>query len=139
MEKTGRGDRATQTKLNFLPEHHTDFVFAVVGERVGLRRRGVRAVHVRAARLARAEDPHDGQEPLRGAHRSRGIVGMLLFEVFVNVGMNIGIAPITGIPLPLLSYGGSSVISTFLAIGLLQSIHAQARIAATQKGRIQGI
>jgi rod shape determining protein RodA len=76
---------------------------------------------------------------LFGALVAGGIVGMLLFEVFVNVGMNIGIAPITGIPLPLFSYGGSSVLSTFLAIGLLQSIHAQARIAATQKSRIQGL
>jgi rod shape determining protein RodA len=62
-----------------------------------------------------------------------GIAAMLLFQVFVNVGMNLGIMPITGIPLPLLSYGGSSVLATFLAIGVLQSIHAQARLS--QKGR----
>ena len=58
---------------------------------------------------------------------------MLMFQVFVNVGMNVGIMPITGIPLPLLSYGGSSVIVTFLAIGLLQSIHVQARQASAGK------
>ena len=137
-EKTGRGDRATQTKLNFLPEHHTDFVFAVVGERWGF----VGAAFVLsmyALLVWRALRILTMAKNLFGALIAGGIVGMLLFEVFVNVGMNIGIAPITGIPLPLLSYGGSSVISTFLAIGLLQSIHAQARIAATQKGRIQGI
>jgi rod shape determining protein RodA len=137
-EKTGRGERATQTKLNFLPEHHTDFVFAVVGERWGF----VGAAFVLsmyALLVWRALRILTMAKNLFGALIAGGIVGMLLFEVFVNVGMNIGIAPITGIPLPLLSYGGSSVISTFLAIGLLQSIHAQARIAATQKGRIQGI
>ena len=56
-----------------------------------------------------------------------GITAMLMFQVFVNVGMTIGIMPITGIPLPLVSYGGSSVLTTLLAIGLLQSIHVQSR------------
>ncbi|HSD80024.1 MAG TPA: FtsW/RodA/SpoVE family cell cycle protein [Solirubrobacteraceae bacterium] len=137
-EKTGRGDRATQTKLNFLPEHHTDFIFAVVGERWGF----VGAAFVLsmyALLIWRALRIMTMAKNLFGALVAGGIVGALLFEIFVNVGMNIGIAPITGIPLPLFSYGGSSVLSTFLAIGLLQSIHAQARIAATQKGRIQGL
>ncbi len=58
---------------------------------------------------------------------------MVLFQVFINVGMNVGIMPITGIALPLLSYGGSSVIATLLAIGLLQSIYAQGRVAAATK------
>ena len=63
-----------------------------------------------------------------------GILAMLMFQVFVNVGMTIGIMPITGVPLPLISYGGSSVIVTFLAIGLLQSIYvAGARLAAAGK------
>jgi rod shape determining protein RodA len=62
-----------------------------------------------------------------------GIAAMLIFQVFVNVGMNLGIMPITGIPLPLLSYGGSSVLATFLALGVLQSIHMQARLG--QEGR----
>ncbi len=63
-----------------------------------------------------------------------GIAAMLLFQVFVNVGMNLGIMPITGIPLPLMSYGGSSVLATFLAVGVLQSVHMQARLS--QKGRL---
>jgi rod shape determining protein RodA len=58
-----------------------------------------------------------------------------MFQVFVNVGMTIGIMPITGVPLPLLSYGGSSVIVTFIAIGLLQSIYVQARMSSAGKGR----
>jgi rod shape determining protein RodA len=69
-----------------------------------------------------------------GALVAGGITAMLMFQVFVNVGMTIGIMPITGIPLPLMSYGGSSVITTLLAIGLLQSIHAQARETAVAKG-----
>jgi rod shape determining protein RodA len=60
---------------------------------------------------------------------------MLMFQVFVNVGMAIGIMPITGVPLPLMSYGGSSVLVTFMALGLLQAIHAQARETASAKGR----
>ncbi len=57
-----------------------------------------------------------------------------LFQIFVNVGMNIGIAPITGIPLPLMSAGGSSVIVTFLALGLLQSIHVQSQLSSGGRG-----
>jgi rod shape determining protein RodA len=64
-----------------------------------------------------------------------GIVAMLMFQVFVNVGMTVGIMPITGVPLPLLSYGGSSVIATLLAIGVLQSVYAQSRMAAAFKPR----
>ena len=72
---------------------------------------------------------------LYGALIVGGIAAMLMFQVFVNVGMTIGIMPITGVPLPLMSYGGSSVIVTFMAIGLLQSVHSQARTAGAAKGR----
>jgi rod shape determining protein RodA len=72
---------------------------------------------------------------LYGALIAGGIVAMFMFQVFVNVGMTIGIMPITGVPLPLLSYGGSSVLVTFIALGLLQSIHIQARMATAGKGR----
>ena len=72
---------------------------------------------------------------LYGTLIAGGILAMLMFQVFVNVGMTIGIMPITGVPLPLMSYGGSSVLVTFIAIGLLQSIHIQARMASAGKGR----
>jgi rod shape determining protein RodA len=136
-EKTGRGDRATQTKLNFLPEHHTDFVYAVVGERWGF----VGAAFVLsmyALMIWRGLRILTVSKNLFGALVAGGIVAMLMFQVFVNVGMTIGIMPITGIPLPLLSYGGSSVLTTFLAVGLLQSIYAQARASAATKGRVLG-
>jgi rod shape determining protein RodA len=136
-EKTGRGDRATQTKLNFLPEHHTDFVFAVVGERWGF----VGAAFVLslyALLIWRALRILTVAKNLFGALVAGGIVAMLMFQVFVNVGMTVGIMPITGIPLPLFSYGGSSVLTTCLAIGLLQSIYAQGRASAATKGRVLG-
>jgi rod shape determining protein RodA len=72
---------------------------------------------------------------LYGALIAGGIVAMFMFQVFVNVGMTVGIMPITGVPLPLLSYGGSSVLMTLIAVGILQSIHVQARIANATKGR----
>jgi len=70
---------------------------------------------------------------LYGTLVAGGITAMLMFQVFVNVGMSLGIMPITGIPLPLMSYGGSSVLATFLAIGILQSVHMQAQLS--QKSR----
>jgi rod shape determining protein RodA len=60
---------------------------------------------------------------------------MLMFQIFVNVGMTLGIMPVTGVPLPLMSYGGSSVVVTFMALGLLQSIHIQARLATANKSK----
>jgi rod shape determining protein RodA len=134
-EKTGRGSHATQTKYDFLPEHHTDFVFAVVGERFGF----VGAAFVLsmyALLIWRGLRILTIAKNLFGALIAGGIVAMLLFQVFINVGMTIGIMPITGIPLPLLSYGGSSVLTTFLAVGLLQSIYAQGRASAATKGRV---
>ena len=72
---------------------------------------------------------------LYGTLIAGGIAAMLMFQILVNVGMTLGIMPVTGITLPLMSYGGSSVIATFLAIGLLQSIHVQARLnSTTQQG-----
>jgi rod shape determining protein RodA len=132
-QKTGRGDRATQTRLNFLPEHHTDFVFASVGERWGFVGAAL-ALSLYALLVWRGLRILTIAKDLLGALIAGGIVAMLLAQVFINVGMNVGIMPITGIPLPMLSYGGSSVLSTFLAIGLLQAVYAQGR-AAGSKGR----
>ena len=134
-EKTGRGDRATQTKYDFLPEHHTDFVFAVVGERWGFVGAAV-VLSLYALLIWRGLRTLTVAKNLFGALLAGGIVAMLLFQVFINVGMTLGIMPITGIPLPLMSYGGSSVITTFLALGLLQSVAAQGRAAAAGKPRV---
>jgi rod shape determining protein RodA len=131
--KTGRGDQSTQTRLDFLPEHHTDFVFSVVGEEFGFVGAAL-VLSLFALLIWRSLRILTMSKNLYGALIAGGITAMLMFQVFVNVGMTIGIMPITGVPLPLLSYGGSSVLVTFLAIGLLQSIHAQAREIAAAKG-----
>jgi rod shape determining protein RodA len=131
-QSTGRGDQATQTRLNFVPERSTDFIFAVIGERYGFM--GAAFVLILYALLFwRALRITTLSKNTYGTLVAGGIAVSLLFQVFVNVGMNLGIMPITGIPLPLMSYGGSSVIATFLAVGVLQSINIQARLS--QKGR----
>jgi rod shape determining protein RodA len=132
--KTGRGsDHATQTKLDFLPEHHTDFVFSVVGEEFGFMGAAL-VLSLFALLIWRALRILTMSKNLYGALLAGGITAMLMFQIFVNVGMTIGIMPITGVPLPLLSYGGSSVLVTFMALGLLQSIHAQGSESARSKG-----
>jgi rod shape determining protein RodA len=134
-EKTGRGvANATQTSLNFLPEHHTDFVFAVVGETYGFAGCAL-VLSLYALIVWRGLHILTIAKNLYGALIAGGVTAMLLFQLFVNVGMNVGIMPITGVTAPLLSYGGSSVLSTFLALGLLHSIRAQARETAVRKGR----
>src|SRR6185312_15656875 len=134
-EKSGRGaSGATQTKLDFLPEHHTDFIFSVVGEEFGFAGAAV-ILSLYALLIWRGLRILTMAKNLYGSLVAGGIVAMLMFQVFVNVGMTVGIMPITGVPLPLMSYGGSSVIVTLLALGLLQSIHVQAREIALAKGR----
>jgi rod shape determining protein RodA len=129
----GRGvDNSTQTNLGFTPEHATDFVFASYGEQRGflgaslllglyllLVWRGLRVVTV-------ARD-------LFSAVAAGGIVVALLFQIFVNVGMTMGIAPITGIPLPFVSVGGSSMIANLCAMGVLLAIHARGRSAKASR------
>ena len=114
--------RGTQTNLQYVPEQKTDFIFTVIGEELGFA--GAMALlallglllwrGLRIAALAR--DPF-------GALLAAGVVTMLAFQAFVNVGMTVGIMPITGIPLPFVSYGGSSLVATFLAVGLLENVH----------------
>jgi rod shape determining protein RodA len=132
-ERAGRGDQASQTELNFLPEHHTDFIFAVVGERYGFMGAAF-VLSLYALLVWRALRLLTLSKNLYGTLIAGGVAAMLMFQVFVNVGMNLGIMPVTGITLPLMSYGGSSVLVTFMAIGLLQSIHIQARLASRDSG-----
>jgi rod shape determining protein RodA len=113
---------ATQANGDFIPEHHTDFIFAVTGEMFGFLGGGLlillyALVLWRGLRtMARASSQMDML--VAGA-----IVAMLGFQVFVNIGMTVGIMPITGIPLPLMSYGGSHTLTTLVAIGLLLGIN----------------
>ena len=131
--KTGRGDESTQTRDGFLPERHTDFIFAVVGERYGFMGAAF-ILSLYALLIWRALRIMTLSKNRYGTIIAGSIAVAFLFQVFVNVGMNIGIAPITGIPLPLMSAGGSSVIVTFLALGLLQSIHVQSQLSSGSRG-----
>ena len=135
--KTGRGDESTQTSNGFLPERHTDFIFAVVGERFGFVGAAF-LLSLYALLIWRALRIMTLSKNFYGSLIAGGIAAMLMFQVLVNVGMNIGIMPITGIPLPLMSYGGSSVIATFMAIGLLQSIYVQAQLSS-KRGQITAL
>ncbi|MYT33096.1 MULTISPECIES: rod shape-determining protein RodA [unclassified Streptomyces] len=118
-----------QTSGQFVPEQQTDFVFSVAGEELGFVGAGalialLGIVLWRALRIAR-ECPD-----LYGTVVSTGIVAWLAFQAFENIGMNLGIMPVTGLPLPFVSYGGSSMFAGWIAIGILQSIRLQRPIAA---------
>ena len=130
--KTGRGGNSTQTENGFVPDRTTDFIFSVVGERFGF----VGAAFVLALYallIWRALRIMTLSKNLYGSLIAGAIAAMFMCQVFVNVGVAIGIMPVTGIPLPLMSFGGSSVVVTFMAVGLLQSIYVQARL--TSKSR----
>jgi rod shape determining protein RodA len=132
--KSGRGvNEATQTNGDFLPEHHTDFIFSVVGETYGFAGAAI-VLSLYALLIWRALRILTVSKNLYGTLVAGGILAMLMYQVFVNVGMTIGIMPITGVPLPLLSYGGSSMLVSFVCLGLLQSIAVQGRAAAANKG-----
>jgi rod shape determining protein RodA len=134
-QKTGRGANSSQVPLHFVPESHTDFVFAAVGERYGFVGAGL-VLLLYGLLISRTLRVLVMAKDLFGSLIAAGVAAMLMFQVFVNVGMTIGIMPITGVTLPLMSYGGSSVITTLLAVGLLQSIYVQARASAALKGRV---
>jgi rod shape determining protein RodA len=119
----GKGlGKGPQTNLSYVPEQHTDFIFTVVGEELGFFGSSLLLVLFgivvwrtwRAAALSK---------DLFGTLVCVGVLSMLVFQVFENAGMTMGIMPITGIPLPLFSYGGSSVIATFIGIGLVLNVH----------------
>jgi rod shape determining protein RodA len=133
--KTGRGANASQVPYGFVPESDTDFVFAAVGEKYGFLGAGI-VLLLYALLISRALRVLVMAKDLFGSLIAAGVAAMLMFQVFVNVGMTIGIMPITGVTLPLMSYGGSSVIATLLGVGLLQSIYVQARTSAALKGRV---
>jgi rod shape determining protein RodA len=124
---TGTGlFEGTQTNGKFVPEQQTDFVFTVAGEELGLLGAGGIVLLFglllwRALRLA-------GRSPdLFGRLVAGGVAAWFAFQVFVNIGMTLGIMPITGLPLPFLSYGGSSMFATWMAVGLLLNVHARSR------------
>lgn len=118
----GRGlNQGTQTQLSFIPEQHTDFIFSAVGEELGFI--GCMALLVAfwliCLRLVIiAQNAKDNF----GSLIAIGVLSMIIFQVLVNVGMTIGLAPVTGIPLPWVSYGRSALLTNFIALGIVESI-----------------
>jgi rod shape determining protein RodA len=111
-----------QTQGRFVPEQQTDFIFTVAGEELGFLGAGALVLLVgmvlwRAGRIAM------GAEDLFGRLLATGIVCWFAFQAFENIGMTLGIMPVTGVPLPFVSYGGSSMFANMLAVGLLQNVH----------------
>ena len=114
----------TQTQLNFVPEHSRDFIFTVVGEETGFMG-ALALVALYAIVLWGGIHAIFSARDRFGYLLAAGLVGMLAFHIVVNIGMTIGIMPITGIPLPFMSYGGSSILTNFVAIGVLLNITMQ--------------
>lgn len=127
---TGKGlFHGTQTTGQFVPEQQTDFVFTVAGEELGFLGAGLIIVLLgvvlwRACRIAR-----DTTE-LYGTVVAAGIIAWFAFQAFENIGMTLGIMPVAGLPLPFVSYGGSSMFAVWIAVGLLQSIRVQRPVSA---------
>lgn len=113
--------RGTQSHLLFLPEYHTDFVFASLGEELGFAG-GFIVIILYMVLLGRILKISVNSKDEFGKFLTIGVFAQLFFHVFVNIGMNLGILPITGITLPLLSYGGSSILSTFICLGMTSSV-----------------
>ncbi|HVM12184.1 MAG TPA: rod shape-determining protein RodA [Actinomycetota bacterium] len=114
--------QGTQTNLDFVPQQHTDFVFTVVGEEFGFLG-GMLLLLLFALLLWRGIRIAMLSKDAFGTLLATGIVSVVAFQVFVNVGMTLGIMPVTGIPLPFVSYGGTALVTNFLAVGLLMNIH----------------
>src|SRR5262249_7034668 len=120
IKGTGLG-KGNQSQGNFIPERHTDFIFAVVGEELGFRITvaiviAYSIICIRALIIAY----HSRDEPV-GSVLAIGLMCMFLFHVFLNIGMTMGIMPVAGVPLPFLSYGGTAMIVDLVSIGILLS------------------
>jgi rod shape determining protein RodA len=114
--------RGTQTNLSYVPEQHTDFIFTAVGEQLGLIGSGL-LLSLFVLMVWRIWRTASLTRDLAGSLICVGVLAMIVFQVFENVGMTMGIMPIAGIPLPFMSYGGSAMICSFAAIELVQSVH----------------
>ena len=114
--------QGSQTNLDFVPEQHTDFIFTVVGEEFGFLG-AVALLGLYGLVLWRAFRVALVSKDAFGTYLAAGIASMLALQMFVNVGMTIGIMPITGLPLPFLSYGGSAMLVNCVAVGLLLNVH----------------
>jgi rod shape determining protein RodA len=114
--------KGSQTNLSFVPEVHTDFIFVAVGEELGFFG-AVILLALFAVFLWRGLRIAALSKDLFGTLLAAGVVAIVAFQMFVNIGMTIGVSPITGIPLPFVSYGGSSMLTTYVLTGILLNVH----------------
>lgn len=122
---SGKGlGHGPQSQLNFVPSQHTDFIFATIGEELGFLGASL-VLLIMALLLIKIILIFSKTNDDFGKYISIGFLAIFLIQIFVNIGMNIGIMPVTGIPLPFISYGGSSLITCYIMIGILQSISAR--------------
>ena len=115
--------KGTQSQLNFVPEHHTDFIFAVVGEEMGFLLVFILLLVYLMMILEGLKIAMHAKDKA-GMLLASGVVSLLTAQLFMNIGMTIGILPVVGVPLPLLSYGGSSLLFTMALIGILLNVHS---------------
>jgi len=123
----GKGHKeGTQTQLSFLPEQHTDFAFSVWAEEQGFVGCALLLALYLVMLLMAFAIAADARETY-GALLATGVAALLMWQSLINVGMVIGVAPVVGMTLPLFSYGGSSIITTLLGLGLLLNVHWRRR------------
>lgn len=114
--------QGSQVQLNFLPEHHTDFIFSVVGEELGFAG-SIFLLLMYFLLLYRLIKIAQNAKDMYGSLIVTGVISMFFYHVVQNVGMAIGIMPITGLPLPMFSYGGSSMMANLIALGLALNVN----------------
>jgi len=120
---TGKGlGHGSQSQLNFLPEKHTDFIFAVIAEELGFIG-SIVIFLLFGALFYRMKEIAGKARDNFGYLLSTGIMVMFFLQMLINIGMNIGVMPVTGVPLPFLSYGGSSLVIVLASVGILESVH----------------
>ena len=123
----------SQTRSGFVPEQHTDFIFTVAGEELGLVGAGL-VILLMGVLLWRALSIAAQADDLFGRLAAGGIAVWFGFQAFQNIGMSLGIMPVTGVPLPFVSYGGSSLFAGMLALGLLQNIALRSGVPGPRRG-----
>ena len=120
--------QGTQSQLKFLPEGHTDFIFSVFAEQWGFLGALV-LFALFTGLLAIGIDIAMKAKDMAGMLVAAGVVCMVAFPIFVNLGMTLGVAPVVGVPLPLMSYGGTSLVTTMAALGILANVHLQRHLS----------
>lgn len=124
----GKGYMAgTQSQLQFVPEHHTDFIFCVIGEEWGYAG-AVLVLFFYALLFRSAFQVMEGTTDIKAKFLIAGVISVMCAQVFINIGMSFGLMPVTGITLPLISYGGSSLVASAVALGLILSVYKERSI-----------